>query len=394
MSKVGALLLTSSLLLIPQSPASAATKPTLVKTAFQKLLNVTADSMDSLEQKYEADVDALDVALSTATNLANQTYDQELLAATNLFSPQITAANKKVEDAKILFSANNKIKILRSLFDDPNRDRVYPHFICPETTLPYGADWLEIAKSSCNNFYGRPRPGDVSTKINSKGGTVGGGNWEPNEIAEILYTSASDRYIQLAISNGSITAVNLVAFDSSRLTITSETNNAADLVQRNGKARDAALGKRDRAVATATSIRSDALEDLDSAQEAAKDALAAQETAASLGLLASKRAKKDPNSFDKAFAVAYKFEYNRQMVNEIADASWSGEWTFRTIDSIIKVSRLANTGDAIAAKYSTRSGSAFNSVVGNAFTNEPDFRASLKVLVKIYQKTTKTVLKV
>ena len=52
---------------------------------------------------------------------------------------------------------------------------------------------------------------------------------------------------------------------------------------------------------------------------------------------------KDPNSFDKVFAVAYKFEYNRQMVNEIADASWSGEWTFRTIDSIIKVSRLANT---------------------------------------------------
>jgi hypothetical protein len=81
-------------------------------------------------------------------------------------------------------------------------------------------------------------------------------------------------------------------------------------------------------------------------------------------------------------------------VNEIADASWSGEWTFRTIDSIIKVSRLANTGDAIAARYSMQSGSAFNSSVGSAFTNEPDFRAALKVLVKIYQQTTKTVLRV
>jgi len=384
MRKFLALLISGSLILITQSPASAATKPTLVKTAFQKLLNVTADSIDALEQKYEADVDVLDVALSIATKLAEQTYEQELLAATNLFTPQIAAANKKVEDAKILFALNNKIRISQSLYSYQNADRVYPNFICPETTLPGGADWIEIAKRSCNNFYNRPRPGDISTKTNSKN-TVGGEDWQPNEIAEILYTAASDKYIQLAISNGWITPVNLVAFDSSRLAITSETNNAADLAQRNGKARDAALGKRDRAVATATGIRSDALEDLDSALEAAKETLAAQETAASLALLASKRAAKDPNNFDKAFAVAYKFEYNRQMVNEIADASWSGEWTFRTIDSIIKVSRLANTGDAIAARYSMQSGSAFNSSVGNAFTNEPDFRAALKILVKIYQ---------
>jgi len=38
--------------------------------------------------------------------------------------------------------------------------------------------------------------------------------------------------------------------------------------------------------------------------------------------------------------------------------------------------------------------SAFNLAVGNAFTNEPDFRAALKVLSAIYKKATNTMLKV
>jgi hypothetical protein len=82
------------------------------------------------------------------------------------------------------------------------------------------------------------------------------------------------------------------------------------------------------------------------------------------------------------------------MVGEIADDAWTGEWTFRTIDSIIKVNRLAVNGDAISAKYSMSAAKAFNNVVGNAFTNEPEFRSALKVLTAIYKKTTKVSLKV
>jgi hypothetical protein len=92
--------------------------------------------------------------------------------------------------------------------------------------------------------------------------------------------------------------------------------------------------------------------------------------------------------------VAYKFEYNRQMVGQIADEAWTGDWTFRTIDSIIKVNRLAVTGDSIGSKYSMSAAKSFNSAVGNAFTNEPDFRNALKVLTAVYKKTTKVSLKV
>jgi hypothetical protein len=121
--------------------------------------------------------------------------------------------------------------------------------------------------------------------------------------------------------------------------------------------------------------------------------LEAQETAAKLALLATKRASRDVASFDSAFVVAYKFEYNRQMVNEIADAAWTGDWTFRTIDSILKVNRLAVTGDAIASRYTRSAAASFNASVGNAFTNEPAFRAALKVLTMTYKKTTNTTLK-
>ena len=81
------------------------------------------------------------------------------------------------------------------------------------------------------------------------------------------------------------------------------------------------------------------------------------------------------------------------MVGEIADAAWTGEWTFRTIDTIIEVNKLAAYGDSVGRKYSMSEAIKFNSAVGGAFTNEPDFRAALKVLTAIYKKTTKVTLK-
>ncbi|CAB4738574.1 MAG: hypothetical protein F2704_00020 [Actinobacteria bacterium] len=372
--------------------AEAAPKSSVVTAAFKTLLNTTADSIDSLDEKYEADVSVLDDALIAATKAADATLALELQAATSLYSPQIASANQRLEAAKTLFLNNSDLKIQQSLFSWQNADRVYPYFTCPDSTLPAGAGWMEIAKRSCSNVNNKPRPGDISTKTTSKN-TVGGEDWQPGEIAKITLTSVENKDILFAISNGWLVPVNQSVFDSSRLAIGSETSNVADLVQKNGKARTAAQTKRDNAVTAATAVRADALENLDEAYESAKAQLEAQQTAANLALLAAKRASKDPSNFDVAFATAYKFEYNRQMVGEIADAAWTGDWTFRTIDSIIKVNKLAVTGDAIGNKYSLAAAKSFNSMVGNAFTNEPDFRAALKVLTGTYKKTTKVTLK-
>jgi hypothetical protein len=375
------------------APTQAAPKASVVTAAFKTLLNTTLDSMDALEQKYEADVDLLDEALSVATKAANAVLAQEIQAATDLYSPQIASANQRLEAAKTLFKNNSDLKIQQSLFSWQNADRVYSHLICPETTLPAGAGWMEIAKRYCSNANNLPRPGDISTKTTSKN-IIGGEDWQSGEIAKIALVSIDNKDVLFAVSNGWLVPVNPSLFDSSRLAISSETGNIADLTQKNGKARLAAEAKSQKAIEAANKIRSDALADLDEAFETAKAQLEAQETAANLALLAAKRAARDVKVFDSAFAVAYKFEYNRLMVGEIADAAWTGEWTFRTIDSIIKVNRLAVNGDAIASKYSMSSAKAFNNVVGNAFTNEPEFRSALKVLTAIYKKTTKVSLKV
>jgi hypothetical protein len=392
MRRVLVALAVSSLALVGIAPAEAAPKASVVTAAFKTLLNATADSLDALDQRYEADVSVLDDALTSATKAADATLAQELQAATDLYSPQIAASNQKLEAAKVLFTNNSDLKIQQSLFSWQNADRIYQLLICPDTTLPAGAGWMEIAKRYCSNVNNKPRPGDISTKTTSKN-TIGGEDWQPGEVAKISLVNADNKDLLYAISNGWLIPVNQSVFDSSRLAISSETANVADLTQKNGKARTAAQTKRDNAVAAATKIRTDALAELDDKYESDKAQLEAQQTAANLALLASKRASKDAANFDLAFSTAYKFEYNRKMVDEIADAAWTGEWTFRTIDSIIKVNKLAVVGDSIANKYSLASAKSFNSMVGNAFTNEPEFRAALKILTATYKQSTKVTLK-
>lgn len=367
-------------LLVPASPAHAAPKATTVTAAFKTLLNSTGDSLEALEQKYEAEIDVLDSALALATQSADDNYNKDLLAATNLYAPQITAANKRADDAKLSYESNNKVRLTTGFFGG-DADRLNWALDC----LP-PKDYFagKLLKRTCGAVDGIPTFGTTG---------YGGEDWQSGDITTIALRNADDKYVAIGIERGYIVPLNLLVFDTSRIGYKQALAESASLTALNGKARVSAKDKRDKAVAIATASRETALSNLDDAYEIAKSQLKAQETAANLALLAAKRASKDASNFDAAFAVAYKFEYNRQMVGEIADAAWTGEWTFRTIDSIIKVNKLAATGDAIGSKYSRSSAAAFNSAVGNAFTNEPDFRAALKVVTAIYKKTTKTILR-
>ena len=387
MRKVSLLLVLGiSLSLTPN--AQAATNPKAVTAAFTKVLSATDNSLEALELKYDSDIDLLDNTLAAAIKEADASLDRELQAASTLFAPQIQTANKKVDEAKTTFLANNKLIIQRSLFNQMDKDRVWQYFICPKPRTNE-AGWL-IAKRYCNNDYGYEKFGDIN-KVT--GVTIGGEDWQPGDQTEVSLENSSKSYILDAIAYGWVIPVNLSAYDSSRLTVKTETARVNELTLQNGKARTSAQEKRDRAVALATAAREAALSDLDDAYEDSKAQLEAQATAANLAVLAAKRASKDPANFDSAFVVAYKFEYNRQMVNEIADAAWTGDWTYRTIDSILKVNRLAVSGDSIASRYTKSAATSFNNAVGNAFTNEPEFRAALKVLTSIYKQTTKTTLK-
>jgi hypothetical protein len=373
------LVLGISLSLTPN--AQAATNPKAVTAAFTKVLSATDNSLEALELKYEEDIDALDAALSAATKSADSALDQDLLAATNLYAPQIAAANKKAADSLTQFNLKNKVKVgpVGGHFGGTNLANYLDCLIDPKT--------LKKLKNYCSENLKEPVPGT---------GTYNGevwGDWNPGDITTIQIFNSGEPLVQSGIAAGYIIPLDLLGFDSNRIAYKQALADVASLTASNGKARSTAQTKRDNAVASATKIRESALADIDDAYESAKAQLEAQEVAANLALLAAKRASKDPANFDSAFVVAYKFEYNRQMVNEIADAAWTGDWTYRTIDSILKVNRLAVSGDSIASRYTKSAAASFNNAVGNAFTNEPDFRAALKVLTSIYKKTTNTTLK-
>lgn len=367
------------LALSPLYSASAASKPSVVTAAFKNLLSASSDSLDQLEQKYESDIDELDTQLANAIKDANSNYDKDLLAATTLYAPQIDAANARAAQAKQTYESNNKVRLTTGFFG-PDDDRLVWDLDCLIKTTPTG----KLLKRYCAGVEGIPTFGETG---------YGGEDWQPGDITTIALRNADDKYVASGIAKGFIVPLNLLQFDSSRIAYKQGLADAAALTLKNGNARTAALAKKNSAIDTANSIRSSKVSELDQEYESAKSAIEAQQTAAEVALLAAKRASKDPSNFDKAFVVAYKFEYNRKMVDQIADEAWTGEWTFRTIDSILKVNKLAVYGDGIASKYSYSAANAFNSSVGNAFTNEPDFRAALKVLTTIYKKTTNTTLK-
>lgn len=359
--------------------AFAATNPKTVTVAFTKVLTATENSLEALELKYEEDIDVLDETLFNSTKAAEALYDQDLLAATNLYAPQIAAANKKAADAKTAYEANNKVRLTTGFFADADR-------------LNWALDCLPARETSVWKMLKRYCGVVPGIPVFPESG-YGYEDWQKGDVTTIDLRNADNQYVSIGIERGYIVPLNQVVFDSSRIAYKQGLSEVENLTAQNGKARVSAREKKDRAIAAASAARESALADLDEAYEVEKERLEAQQTAAELALLSSKRASKDSANFDSAFVVAYKFEYNRQMINEIADAAWTGEWTYRTIDSILKVNRLAVTGDSIASKYTRSAASAFNSTVGNAFTNEPAFRAALKVLVSTYRQATKATLK-
>ena len=382
--------------------ATAATKQSKfqqVNKIFQALLTDGNDALDALEAEFEKNIDSLDAVLLAVTQSAEVTSLNEILAATTLYTPQIAASTKKIDDAKLNFPNVAKVKVLSGRIPDDKIDRSIDRYMeCGETRLvPNGQGGQEYAKENCSD---RPNPqvGKKSTKSTDIGATVAREGWSRGDLTSLtlnIITSCigiencnGTAALDNAIAANAIELLTPTEFETTRSTLKIETINLANLNTKYGEARKKAEATRSETVARATSVRQSQLDDLTEIYQDKKDALEIQASIAEDAVAAAKRASKNPEIFDKAFTVAYKFEYNRRMLSELADTEWSGTWTYRTINSLAKIARLADTADSIAAKYSYKNASAFNSSIGIGFTGEPEFRATLKVVIAKYQKAT------
>jgi hypothetical protein len=107
-------------------------------------------------------------------------------------------------------------------------------------------------------------------------------------------------------------------------------------------------------------------------------------------ILAAKRASKDYKTFGKAFETALKFEHNRAELNRLAEMPWSGITGLRALNTLTKVIALADLADEISMKYTFVTAAKINTSVGNTFTKDSAFTASLKLGRSIYVKTIKS----
>lgn len=345
--------------------------------------------MNVLESEHEKDIDVEDAKLADLTNAANSAYDKELLSINATYSPLLATANQKATDAKELFNKNNKVRVASAggFFGGTN---LANYLDCPAPVLKAGYTY-ELAKRYCTNTFGYARFGDKSP-TNSQA-VIGGEDWQIGDETTIQLINADQALVQSGISNGYIIPLNLSLFDSSRIEYKNQLAQVDSLTSRQGNARTAALSIRDKALAAAKVARDKAVEEIERKYQEDLAVLVANQSVQEKAILAAQRASKDPNNFAQAFSVAYKFEYNRTKLNEIADLPWSGYWTFRTINTLIKVTKLADQADSISYKYSYKSALSFNNSISGAFTNEITFRVEMKAAQALYSKATGSSIK-
>jgi len=107
---------------------------------------------------------------------------------------------------------------------------------------------------------------------------------------------------------------------------------------------------------------------------------------------AARRASKNSQIFDKAFVTAFKFEYNRYSLDKYASQPWSNITNLKSLDSLVKITRLSEKADSIDSNYSFDAATQLNSSLGKIFVGEPEFKSDFDFIAKLYKSVTNSKL--
>lgn len=105
-------------------------------------------------------------------------------------------------------------------------------------------------------------------------------------------------------------------------------------------------------------------------------------------ILAIKRAGKSPGNFQKAFVTALRFEYNRARLDEIARLPFRYIDSLKALDSAVKVTKLSEDADDVAASYSLAGAARINKICGKTFITESKFRELFSEISNVYRDLT------
>jgi DNA-directed RNA polymerase subunit K/omega len=356
--------------------------------AFQDLAKNILDQKNTREDEHTKNRAEIDQELLSTVSKASTTQQIDLSAVASFYNPKISASNEALAGAKAKWETVNTLVIKDSYgFMGSAQSFATKYFLCPPSTLPNGAGWMEIVKRNCNGSQ-NPMLGARSTKTTVPN-TIGGEDWQKGDVGT-LNTWDLPTEAQSVITDGYIVPTNPTLFDSIRLTIRNEMNNVNSLMKSSATAKANAQTKYDNTVQAAKDSANKAIQFENNRYEEEFEKLELSQLEAEMFILAAKRASKDYKTFGKAFETALKFEHNRAELNRLAEMPWSGITGLRALNTLTKVIALADLADEISMKYTFVTAAKINASVGNTFTKDSAFTASLKLGRSIYVKTIKS----
>lgn len=110
-------------------------------------------------------------------------------------------------------------------------------------------------------------------------------------------------------------------------------------------------------------------------------------------ILAAKRAAKNLKEFDKAFVIALEFEYNKERLDELASLPFRYINSLKALDSAVKVTKLSNSADLVAERYTMSGALSINRTCGTTFIREPEFKERFSRIAKVYLDITGKTIK-
>ena len=271
-----------------------------------------------------------------------------MLAAKSQYEPQIATAQSRIASALTQFKNVNQATVLNSPPPSNTGLRNYMSALkCP-------------ANSDCSmpgTLTGGYANGAVTTVMDFIGGDQAfNSSFNAQLNLGILQT------VDLGVSSGLYKLTNPVEYNSAANTLRTQYDNLVSLSQQYRAAQSSAASDR--------------------------DYVQSMQPVVATAILSAKRAKANSSTFDKAFVTSLKFEYNAKRLDELASAPWTYITSLKALSNAVSVTKSSMQADAVSSHYSYSAANNINSIYGNLFLSEDEFKNNFKLIAGIYKSVT------
>ncbi len=132
-------------------------------------------------------------------------------------------------------------------------------------------------------------------------------------------------------------------------------------------------------------LREQVFAEYDAKEEKLKAALNVQK----LSLTAAKRASLASRDFETHFKTAFQFQYNLDSLYLVSSSSFSQIESYLDALNVVSASQAYVLGSGISRNYQSSKAASFNKSLGNAFTNDSEYRTLYSQALSLYRNSSK-----